>query len=374
MNNQKILIVDDEEVLLKSIQRIHDDDYDITTALGPAEALEVFEQEGPFAVVVSDMRMPGMNGVELLTEIERRDPSAVKMMLTGFSELKTTVKAINQGQLFRFLTKPCDDDDFAAALDAGLRQFDLMQMEQELLEKTLCDSVQLMQDVLALTNPDTFCYSQQVLRFTRGMLKHLKVANAWEIELAAMLASIGTVAVPENLNASKSESPISNENVKQIRNLPKFAAKLVKRIPRMEQVARHIRTIAKEPGKKTPAVGSQILAIANSFATATHVDQSTIQEAANTTRKLFEGFDAAVLNAFDQLVSGLLEAKSQSTTISELQPGMVLNQDVNNEAGERIMRSGQILSGAAIELLRNLDGFGRDANLDVFRTTHSDID
>ena len=129
MSNQSILVVDDEEKLLRGIERQQGDDFDITTALGPKRALETLEDNGPFAVVVSDMQMPEMNGIELLNEIKTRHPNTVRMMLTGFAELKTTIDAINRGHIFRFLTKPCSEEDLAAAFETGLRQHALIESE-----------------------------------------------------------------------------------------------------------------------------------------------------------------------------------------------------------------------------------------------------
>ena len=123
MTSSRILFVDDDERILKGIVRQQGDDFDITTALGPMEALKLVNESEPFAVVVSDMRMPEMTGVDLLKRVREISPDTVRMILTGFAELNTTIQAVNEGHIFRFLSKPCDEDLMAASLEAGLKQF-----------------------------------------------------------------------------------------------------------------------------------------------------------------------------------------------------------------------------------------------------------
>ena len=97
------------------ILRQQGDDFDISVSVGPLAALELIQAEGPFAVVLSDMRMPEMNGVEFLKRVREESPNTVRMMLTGFAELSTTIQAVNEGHIFRFLAKPCSAEDMSAA-------------------------------------------------------------------------------------------------------------------------------------------------------------------------------------------------------------------------------------------------------------------
>lgn len=107
-NLKRVLLVDDEENVVAGLKRHLRGLFDITTATSGAEALDVVESSEPFAVVVSDMRMPGMDGVRLLEEIKKKAPLTVRMMLTGNAEQETAVKAINSGNIFHFFNKPCD--------------------------------------------------------------------------------------------------------------------------------------------------------------------------------------------------------------------------------------------------------------------------
>jgi DNA-binding NtrC family response regulator len=128
--------VDHEENILLAYQRQLRKEFQIETALGGGPAPEAIAQRGPYAVIVSDMRMPGMDGVQFLSKVKERAPDSVRMMLTGNNDLQTAMQAVNEGNSFRFLTKPCTPETLAKALEAGLEQYRLITAERELLEKT----------------------------------------------------------------------------------------------------------------------------------------------------------------------------------------------------------------------------------------------
>lgn len=143
MHTQKILFVDDDPNLLAGFQRNLRKLYMFDTATGGVEALERIKTDGPYAVIVADMQMPGMNGVELLTKVREVAPDTVRLMLTGNADQKTAVDAVNQGQVLGFLTKPCEPDMLRVTLDSALKQYSLVVVERELLEGTLSGSVKI---------------------------------------------------------------------------------------------------------------------------------------------------------------------------------------------------------------------------------------
>jgi len=149
----RILFVDDEQAVLDSLRRGLHGCYDVTTALGPEEGLRIFTEEGPFAVVVSDLRMPGMDGVQFLHQIKKQNPLSLGIMLTAHGDLTAAMTAVNEGQIFRFLTKPCPIDCLSQALNAGLEQYRLAAAEKELLRVTLENS-RLKEDVERIMRHD----------------------------------------------------------------------------------------------------------------------------------------------------------------------------------------------------------------------------
>ena len=117
----KILCVDDEENVLTGLQRSLRKQFQVDVAVGGTAGLRQIEQSGPYAVVIADMQMPEMNGVEFLKRVEARHPDTVRVMLTGNADQKTAMDAVNEGHVFRFLNKPCQPDLLAATLQAAVR-------------------------------------------------------------------------------------------------------------------------------------------------------------------------------------------------------------------------------------------------------------
>jgi signal transduction histidine kinase len=133
----KILCVDDDVNLLAGIQRNLRKQFRLDTAPGGAEGLELLTRQGPYAVVVADMLMPNMNGVEFLRACREKFPDTVRIMLTGDADQETAVQAVNQGQVFQFLNKPCPPDALARALENGLRQYRLIMTQREMMQLQL---------------------------------------------------------------------------------------------------------------------------------------------------------------------------------------------------------------------------------------------
>ena len=144
----KILLVDDEPNVLEALEANLMFDYDVVTAGGGAQGLERMNADGPFGVVISDMRMPEMNGARFLAEVKRRHPDTTRVLLTGYSEVDAAISAINDGSVFRFLTKPCPPDVLVETVEQGLEQHRLRLAERELLEGTVRGAVGLLTDVL----------------------------------------------------------------------------------------------------------------------------------------------------------------------------------------------------------------------------------
>ena len=132
----KVLCVDDEPNILLAFRR-QLRQFDLETAVGPEAGLAVLEAKGPFAIVVSDLRMPVMDGVQFLTRVRAASPNTIRIMLTGQADLTAASMAVNEGCVFRFLLKPCPPEVLSLALQAGLEQFRLVSAERDLLEQEL---------------------------------------------------------------------------------------------------------------------------------------------------------------------------------------------------------------------------------------------
>jgi DNA-binding NtrC family response regulator len=121
--SNKILFVDDESNILDAYKRQLKKQFPVETALGAEEGLNAITKKGPFAVIVSDLRMPGMDGNQFLAKVKEAAPESIRMMLTGYADFKTAMEAINSGSIFRLLTKPCAKETLADALSEGIEQY-----------------------------------------------------------------------------------------------------------------------------------------------------------------------------------------------------------------------------------------------------------
>jgi response regulator RpfG family c-di-GMP phosphodiesterase len=273
---ERILCVDDDANILLGYQRALRKRFQIEVALGGEEGLAAIREQGPYAVVVADMRMPGMNGVELLTQARQVAPDTVRMMLTGNSDQQTALEAVNEGHIFRFMTKPCAPENFAKALDAGLVQHRLIVAERELLSKTLSGAVKMLTDVLSLASPTAFGRASRVRGVARKMAQFLGETEVWMIEIAAMLSQVGCVAIADEVLARHyCGEDLSRSEKEAIAVHPLVGRDLLRSIPRLEGVAEIIGYQEKRfdgegmplddcRGKAIP-LGSRILKVALDF-------------------------------------------------------------------------------------------------------------
>jgi DNA-binding NtrC family response regulator len=133
LTRPRILCVDDEPRVLEGLERVLRGDYDVVTAVGAQAALACLNPSEPFAVVMTDLRMPGMSGAALLAEMKQRAPDTVRLLLSGQGDLKPTVLAANEGHIFRVLSKPCPVATLLQALADAVAQYRLLSSEKLLL-------------------------------------------------------------------------------------------------------------------------------------------------------------------------------------------------------------------------------------------------
>jgi FixJ family two-component response regulator len=132
----RILIVDDEEAILETMTFTFEDDYDVLTSANAERALEMLDEHAPVAVVISDQRMPGTTGVEFLSQVYERHPSTTRIILTGFADMDATIKAINDGHVYAYVTKPWEPDDLKQVVRRAV-DFHRLRVENEKLVSDL---------------------------------------------------------------------------------------------------------------------------------------------------------------------------------------------------------------------------------------------
>lgn len=201
--NGKILFVDDELEVLEGYKRILRRDFQLTTVLNGEEAIAEIARNGNYEVVVSDMLMPGMDGIQLLSRVRGISPQTIRVILTGHADIENAMNAVNDGAVFRFLTKPCPAEVLKRTLTACLVQYHLVTAERDLLENTLMGAIKVLTDVLSLANPAAFGRSLRIKRYVQHMVRALQLEMPWRYEAAAMLSQLGCITLdPELLEAT----------------------------------------------------------------------------------------------------------------------------------------------------------------------------
>ncbi len=243
MNSEpRILVVDDDSNLLAGLRRQLRNSFDITTAQSGPEAITAIqaaaETHTPFAVVLSDMRMPGMDGIETLKQVQTLAPETVRMMLTGNADQQTAIDAINEGNIFRFFTKPCPHERLIEGLQAGIAQYRLVTAERDLLEKTLAGSIKVLVEVVSLNDPVAQVMSTRLREWVRILTAEFKLPHRWHLEVAAALVPISQIAIPPELVAKKRRGePLKPVEQSMFERGPETARNLIANIPRLAKVA-----------------------------------------------------------------------------------------------------------------------------------------
>ncbi len=329
---------------------------------GGAGALVLIKHQGPFAVVVSDMRMPGMDGIQFLCKVQETSPDTIRVMLTGASDMQTAVDAVNQGNIFRFLNKPCSKETLVKTLNDSLAQYRVVCAEKELLENTLRGTVYVLTEVLSLLSPAAFSRATRVRRYVQHVVAKLSLENPWKFEIAAMLSQLGCVTLdPNTIDTVYAGRDLSPEEQAQYINHPLTAQELLKNIPRMESIAWMIahqnRALPDdlEAGvrdKREMRLGAQILRAALAFDLNLRKGRSR-SDAAHQLKQRFADLDSRIIDALMELEPEVAGDGASKAHITKLIVGMVLDQEVRTEAGVLIAAKGQEVTTPLFLKLKN---------------------
>lgn len=360
--SEKVLYVDDDPNILAAYKRVLRKSVEVETAGGGEQGLKAIAAKGPFAVVIADMRMPGMDGIEFLAKVKQLAPNTVRMMLTGNADLQTAVDAVNEGNIFRFLTKPCPQEMLVKSVQAGIEQYRLIVAERRLLEETLNGAITVLTDVLSLVNPTAFGRAARIRRYVKHIVTQLGLPRTWKFEVAAMLSQIGCVTLPpEVLQKIYAGQDLSAEEEKMYASHPDIGGRLIVHIPHLDEVAHMITRqqepfswsqTSAEPGRRDDvAIGGQILKVALDF------DRSLSrgafpEDALAELRRHPDVYDPEIVSAVEDLVLRPPKCQVGLLGVDRLDAHMILDQDVHAKSGALLVAKGQELTFPVLERLR----------------------
>jgi response regulator RpfG family c-di-GMP phosphodiesterase len=355
----RILLVDDEENILNSIRRNLRGQYELFTALSGREGLELLQREKRIQLVVSDYMMPGMNGVDFLSKVKEILPSTIRIMLTGQADYESVISVINEGNIFRFLSKPCPSELLRKNIDDALEQYRLVNGEKELLTKTLNGTVAILTEILAHTKPAAFNMMMKIRQRCDKVMRYLNLSEKWKIQLASMLSQIGCVIVKDD---DLEKAPYV-EDRKKMYEATLFSVELISKIPRLGSVADIICYQYKSLdgsgyplGKIDPEsipVGSKILNVVIDFENYLARDiapHDALVDMKNNIRK----YDNDVFNALKTSVEKNKEdTVVKAVELSELTKEMIFAERIISRTGVLIADKNQHVTQTIITILGN---------------------
>ncbi len=366
---EQVLFVDDEPNVLDGIQRSLRNKVAIQTAVGGAEGLRLLQDAGPFAVVVSDMRMPGMDGAQFLAKVRQHSSDTVRMILSGQADLQSTIAAVNDGQIYRFLCKPVTHEKLFAAIEDGLQQHRLVVAEKVLLEQTLSGAVKMLIEILGMVSPAASSRAARLQRYVIELGTAMGLPSRWQWGLAAYVSQIGCVTLPKEILAKVDAArPLTSDEARLYDSHAKIAGKLLVSIPRLEEVAAIV------PAQSGPLRFSELpseiarwdVLSTGQLLLRTAYDFDQLISAGATREGAIEGLRAsklelppAVLDALRSLKVAGKQFTIRELRVKDLHSGMVLDEDLVSLKGIRLVSAGHEVTPALIVKLTSIaEGVG----------------
>jgi len=360
----RVLCVDDEQSVLDALSRCLRTRYSVQTASSAIAALKLLEHEKPFMAVISDLKMPDMDGVSFLAEVRATAPDTIRILLTGHADLEAAMAAVNEGHIFRFLTKPCPPRLLLMAVDAAAEQHRLIMAERVLLQQTLRGSIKALTDVLGLANPAAFGRASRARQGISKLAEHLGLHDQWQVEVAAMLSQIGCVTLPPDVTEKLYHGQaLTQTELAMTDRLPEITEQLLANIPRLETVREILRyqnkrfdgTGPPDDGVRREAIpwGARALKAVLDLDSLQAQGMST-QAALDTMSQRRGWYDESILQALAE-IHGSVSPQLIETELSlwSLQAGMIFAEDVTTPTGLLLVARGQEVTPSLLERIKN---------------------
>ncbi len=409
-----LLFVDDEPNILSALKRLFRPiGYRIFTAGGGAEGLALLEQEA-VDLVISDMRMPNMDGAQFLEQVRHKWPDTMRILLTGYADVSSTIAAINKGEIFRYVAKPWDDNDIVLLVKQALDLKNLEQEKRRLEELTLrqndelkelnasletkvldrtqevrqtmgflelanrklkesfITSIKIFSNLIELRERSLAGHSRRVADLARTLAKHMKLTDSEvnDIFVAALLHDIGKIGLPDRL-LSKPFVLLAGEERELVLRHPATGQAALMGLEQIHGAAKLIRSHHERwdgmgfpdglSGLSIP-IGARILVLANDYdAVQIGTQLSKRLNQTEAVAYIVEGrgkrYDPQVVDAFSAIMGGQGSTEPQEVAFKtpQLQPRMILSRDLVSPEGIMLLSRDHVLTEDIIEQIRNFE-------------------
>jgi CheY-like chemotaxis protein len=360
----KVLCVDDEPNVLSGLSLHLRRRYDLLTATSGAAGLEELLKNPTTAVIISDMRMPAMDGATFLSRSREVVPDAVRLLLTGQTDVTAAVAAINHGQIFRFLTKPCPPAALVAAVEAALEQHRLVTAERTLLQQTLRGSIKALTDVLALANPVAFGCALRIRQHVIDLMAPLGMTECWQLDVAAMLCQLGSVTLPpETVGRLYYGKALTDDDAQMVGRMPAVTEQLLGNIPRLDDVLSILSAVHK-PFRvldSNTADARDVLVHRAGELLKAAVDFDALEAKGDAPARALDimrarsgRYDPDVLNALHDLRAvGAERERVMEIPVAAIRAGMVFAEDLKAPGGMLLAARGCEVTAGFLERVRN---------------------
>jgi response regulator RpfG family c-di-GMP phosphodiesterase len=302
----RVLCVDDEPRVLESLRDSLRRRFEVVATTNGFEALRILAAQ-PCEAVLSDMRMPKLNGARFLTLAREHAPDTVRLLLTGQSTLDDAVSAVNEGEIFRFLIKPCPTRDLIAALDSAVERHRTLVRERDLGEQSLHGTIRALALVAAATDPAAPRRAERIRRHAMALAGATDaIIPSRELERACELAQVGAVAVsPETRSHLARERRLDRGHAAELERLPELAARLVGPIAWLAPVAAMLSAAGQSfeptrPGLAGTPPAARVLRIVLDF-DLLEIQGVSASSALQTMRNRAGRYDQTLLDIFAEL-------------------------------------------------------------------------
>lgn len=409
-----LLLVDDEANILSSLRRLlRPAGYVIHTAESGRAGLEILERE-PVDLVISDMRMPEMTGAQFLEQVRNRWPATMRILLTGYADVSSTIDAINRGEIFRYISKPWDDEQLKltirdalesrrlrnenarllaltqaqneelAQLNAGLEQKvadrtaeiaqvnSFLNLANDRLKQNFLVSIKVFSGLMELRGSTVVGHSRRVADLARKLAVRLDLPakEQQDVFVASLLHDIGKIGFSDSL-LDRPVSRLSGDDMGLYRRHPVAGESALMPLAELQDAAGIIRSHHERfDGQGFPdglqgafiPLGARILAVANDYdglqiGTLSEKRMSPHEARAMLAQSRGKRYDPQVLDAFLELIGGPAPEVPADKAVAahELRPGMVLARDFVDRDGVLLLASDYVLDANLVGQIQLMD-------------------